>query len=233
MGRQASVPLPSFLALSIFSYLLVSAGAASQSTRVCIVPHSHTDPGWKRTFEVRIRSTVARVDCESRSRAAHPDNHLTLSQEYHEAAVQHILRNTLLDLQNNPSHRFVWSETSYLHRWLTSLPRSEGTSCWVSDRAHLCAASEWRTIIRRLLAQKQLEFVGGGWVQHDEALVTPYAALSQMGEGLRWLRATFDANVDIGYQIDPFGHSALTPVVFRALGFCHAGTRSPYHTCCA
>lgn len=67
-------------------------------------------------------------------------------------------------------------------------------------------------------------------MQHDEALVTPYAALSQMSEGLRWLRATFDATVDIGYQIDPFGHSALTPVVFRALGFRHAGTRSPHHT---
>ena len=90
-------------------------------------------------------------------------------------------------------------------------------------------AQDWFNILRRLLASKQLEFVGGGWVQHDEALVTPYAAIAQMSEGLRWLRATFNATVETGYQIDPFGHSSLTPVLFRAVGFKQAGMSA---VCC-
>lgn len=60
-------------------------------------------------------------------------------------------------------------------------------------------------------------------MQHDEALVTPYAAVSQMSEGHLWLNSTFNVSVEIGYQIDPFGHSALTPILFRALGFKSAG----------
>jgi hypothetical protein len=44
-------------------------------------------------------------------------------------------------------------------------------------------------------------------------------AIDLMTEGNLYLQNTFGVNVSIGYQIDPFGHSSLTPTLFSAMGY--------------
>jgi hypothetical protein len=79
---------------------------------------------------------------------------------------------------------------------------------------------------------KQLEFIGGGWVQNDEALVTLSGAIDQMTEGHTFLRTKLGItparigentacshSLRSGYQIDPFGHSIATPTLYKLMGF--------------
>ncbi|VDK55727.1 unnamed protein product, partial [Gongylonema pulchrum] len=55
----------------------------------------------------------------------------------------------------------------------------------------------------------QIEFVGGGWVQNDEAVAHYVDIVEQMTHGLRMLQKYFGAcgTARVAWQIDPFGHS--------------------------
>ena len=54
---------------------------------------------------------------------------------------------------------------------------------------------------------------------NDEALPSYKEVLLQMRVGLDFLKETFGIRPNIGWQIDPFGHSAVTPAVFHKLGY--------------
>lgn len=41
----------------------------------------------------------------------------------------------------------------------------------------------------------------------------------QVEEGQKYLQKQFNVTARIGYQIDSFGHSALTPALFAELGY--------------
>ncbi|KAH9425041.1 Alpha-mannosidase 2 [Dermatophagoides pteronyssinus] len=56
--------------------------------KVFIVPHSHNDPGWIKTFDV-----------------------------YFSKQTQHILTNAVEFMTQHPDMRFIWAETSYLSAW--------------------------------------------------------------------------------------------------------------------
>ncbi|KAL0487514.1 lysosomal alpha-mannosidase [Acrasis kona] len=76
------------------SYLViliaVVALAFAAPIKVHVVPHSHCDPGWIKTFE-----------------------------EYF-TDVQHILSSVTENLYAHPERKFIWAETSFFHRWWTS-----------------------------------------------------------------------------------------------------------------
>ena len=111
------------------------------------------------------------------------------------ASVSLILDSVIAELVANPARKFIYCEQAFFQRW------------WAEQGEAV------RDTTRRLVANHQLEFVNGGWTQHDEA--NPYYVdmIDQTTLGHRFLLEQFNYVPRIGWQIDPFGHSATQPTL--------------------
>ena len=126
----------------------------------------------------------------------------TVDQYYEDHACK-ILKNMLSLLNDYPESKFVWSEAVFLHRFLLDFPHAIPR-------------------LKYYLSSGRLEIVGGGWVMHDESLVDFEAATRQILAGHRFFRNTLGvSNITVAWQLDPFGHSSLTPALFEQMGFKH------------
>ena len=79
-----------------------------------------------------------------------------------------------------------------------------------------------KDLVRDLVANGQLHFIGGGWSMNDEAATHYQAIIDQMSLGLIKLNATFPngcAIPKVAWQIDPFGHSKEQASIFAQMGF--------------
>lgn len=122
-------------------------------------------------------------------------------EEYYNSQVSRILSSVVEQLKGSTARRFVWAEISFFMRWFEVQPPSVQAD------------------VRALVANGQFEFVGGGWVQNDEANPDVGATLAQMAEGHELLLTLFGVRPRIAVQFDPFGHSAQTAAVAALAGY--------------
>ena len=77
-------------------------------------------------------------------------------EQYYRRDVSRILTGVTRALSSDRSKRFIWSEISFFMRW------------WNTQNEQV------KRQFKTLVANGQLEFVGGGWVQNDEMMLIIY-----------------------------------------------------------
>lgn len=126
---------------------------------------------------------------------------LKTADQYYQNSTKSILETIIKLLNEDPELKFSWSEISFLARYLEEFP-------------------EQKKQLINLIQKGQIEIVGGGWAQHDEALPDFDLILRQMQAGFTYIRENLNVTkVKVGWQLDPFGHSSLTAALLNKMGF--------------
>jgi len=122
--------------------------------------------------------------------------------EYQASSVDVILDNVLVQLEQNSTRTFALGEMAFFASWYARQPLGV------------------RARFRKLVASGQVEFVNGGWVQHDEACALYGDMLDQTTRGHQFLLSEFNVRPATTWQLDPFGHSATSSwLLGRDAGF--------------
>ncbi|KAL3662906.1 hypothetical protein V7S43_011854 [Phytophthora oleae] len=123
--------------------------------------------------------------------------------QYYMEKVQYILDTAVEELVRDPNRQFMFVEQSFFQRW------------WHEQ------GSEVRGIVKQLVKEGRLDLtVNGGWCMHDEATPHYIAMVDQTAYGHQLLMDEFGISPRIGWQIDPFGHSATQgSLLSQGVGF--------------
>lgn len=118
------------------------------------------------------------------------------------AGVQYILDSVMVALEQNPDHKFIYVEVAFFKRW------------WDQQ------SQQMQDKVRGFVKAGQLEFINGGWCMSDEAAPFYVDMIDQQTCGHQFLLAEFgpDAIPTVGWQIDPFGHSAFMASAYALMG---------------
>ena len=73
--------------------------------------------------------------------------------------------------------------------------------------------------IKKLIKRGQWRIVGGLYIQPDCNLPTAESFRRHMSLGKDYFRSRFDLHIDVGYNVDSFGHSAMLPSLMREFGY--------------
>ena len=119
------------------------------------------------------------------------------------AGVQYILDSVIPQLIADSKKRFIYVEIAFFERW------------WKEQN------DKMRNKVKKLVQEKQLEFINAGWCMNDEAATHYNAIIDQMTYGLNFVEETFgtDARPRIAWHIDPFGHSSEQASLFAQMSF--------------
>lgn len=122
--------------------------------------------------------------------------------KYYDTHVKSIFSNIVKLLDEDALRKIVWSETFYLKMCMENQPPS------VRDR------------FRELVTQNRIEIVGGGIVLNDEANPDLEMLVRQLDLGHQYLHENFAIErIKVGWQIDSYGHSAITPSLWSRFGY--------------
>ncbi|KAL3527226.1 hypothetical protein ACH5RR_011882 [Cinchona calisaya] len=118
------------------------------------------------------------------------------------ACVENVLDSVVMSLLRDPNRKFVFAEMAFFQRW------------WETQ------SSKVKTEVRKLVDSGQLEFINGGWCMHDEAATHYIDMIDQTTLGHQLILSQFNNTPRAGWQIDPFGHSAVEAYLLGVeLGF--------------
>ncbi|KAK9104022.1 hypothetical protein Scep_020866 [Stephania cephalantha] len=118
------------------------------------------------------------------------------------ACVQNVLDSVVQALLADSNRKFIYVETAFFQRW------------WRDQSPAI------QSIVKQLVSTGQLEFINGGMCMHDEAAPHYIDMIDQTTLGHLFLKQEFDQTPRVGWQIDPFGHSAVQAYLLGAeVGF--------------
>ena len=112
------------------------------------------------------------------------------NQSLGKSSVQSILDSVVAALLENPTRTFTYVEQKFFTMW------------WQRQ------ANATKESVRSLVANNQLTFVNGGWCMHDEATTHYIGMIDQTTLGHTFLKKELGVIPRVGWQLDPFGHSA-------------------------
>ena len=113
-----------------------------------------------------------------------------LNQTIQHAHVQSIITTVMEALLANPNRTFSFVETKFFSMW------------WKEQRP------EMKETVKFLIQNDQLAFINGGWCMHDEATTHFMGMIDQTTLGHDFLFKELGVIPTVGWQLDPFGHSA-------------------------
>ncbi|XP_019447413.1 PREDICTED: alpha-mannosidase At3g26720-like isoform X2 [Lupinus angustifolius] len=114
------------------------------------------------------------------------------------ACVQNVLDSVISALLEDKNRKFIYVEM----RWWRQQSKAK------------------KTKVKELVDSGQLEFINGGMCMHDEATPHYIDLIDQTTLGHQFIKEEFGKTPRVGWQIDPFGHSAVQAYLLGAeLGF--------------
>jgi len=116
------------------------------------------------------------------------------------AAVQYVLDSVVSSLEADPERKFIYVETAFFKRW------------WDEQNDAM------KKKVKSFVSTGQLEFINGGWCMQDEAAPNYVDMIDQTTLGHQFLLKEFGIVPTIGWQIDPFGHSATQASLYALMG---------------
>ena len=125
-----------------------------------------------------------------------------LNMSIQDACVQDIIDTVVDALLESPTRTFTYVESKFFSMW------------WYEQN------DATKDAVRYLIANKQLSFVNGGWCMHDEAGTHYMGMIDQTTLGHEFLKQELGVIPKVGWQLDPFGHSATQASLLTAqVGF--------------
>ncbi|KAK9108609.1 hypothetical protein Syun_024620 [Stephania yunnanensis] len=126
------------------------------------------------------------------------------------ACVRNVLDSLVPALLADRNRKFIYVEqASYKWKLLAFFQR------WWREQGEIV-----QDIVKKLVYSGQLELINGGMCMHDEAATHYIDMIDQTTLGHRFIKQEFDQTPRIGWQIDPFGHSAVQAYLLGAeVGF--------------
>jgi len=121
------------------------------------------------------------------------------------AGVQYIFDSVVAALAEDESRRYSFCEISFFARW------------WNEQTGE--AGEKIKAQVRAMVKNKQVAFLNGGWVMHDEAASHFVSMIDQTTLGHEFLKSQLDYMPRVGWQIDPFGHSNTHAWLSSEVGF--------------
>ncbi|KAF5790866.1 putative alpha-mannosidase [Helianthus annuus] len=118
------------------------------------------------------------------------------------ACVQNVLDSVISALLDDKNRKFIYVEIAFFQRW------------WNQQSEIL------KDKVKELVNNGQLEFINGGMCMHDEATPHYVDLIDQTTLGHMFINKEFGQKPRVGWQIDPFGHSAVQAYLLGAeVGF--------------